>query len=209
MCTHVAIDMWLMWQRNWTAILSNVNYFRFKEAHMASSNWLGQCISKPGGHFQYYVHYHAPKALSASEIKVRNKSNCLRRKWQPTPVFLSGKRHGHRSLANSPQGHKESDMTYWLNNNNQTAESCTPTGNASFKNLLSALKNDSQALCFVLKILFGFFWIWYLGKKVFLDIRAITFGSQNKNQKQQDQYKSNPPKYTHTQKVSSCEYRNE
>ena len=33
-----------------------------------------------------------------------------RRAWQPTPVFLSGKSHGERSLAGySPWGHKESD----------------------------------------------------------------------------------------------------
>ena len=33
------------------------------------------------------------------------------RKWQPTPVFLPGKSHGLRSLADySPWGHKESDM---------------------------------------------------------------------------------------------------
>ena len=31
-----------------------------------------------------------------------------RRKWQPTPVFLPGKSHGHRSLAGySPRGRKE------------------------------------------------------------------------------------------------------
>ena len=30
-----------------------------------------------------------------------------RRKWQPTPVFLSGKSHGQRSLGGySPRGHK-------------------------------------------------------------------------------------------------------
>ena len=35
-----------------------------------------------------------------------------RRKWQPTPVFLSGKSHGQRSLVGySPQGCKELDMT--------------------------------------------------------------------------------------------------
>ena len=35
-----------------------------------------------------------------------------RRKWQPAPVFLPGKPHGHRSLAGySPKGRKESDMT--------------------------------------------------------------------------------------------------
>ena len=35
-----------------------------------------------------------------------------RRKWQPTPVFLSGKSHGQRSLVGySPWSWKESDMT--------------------------------------------------------------------------------------------------
>ena len=36
----------------------------------------------------------------------------LRRKEQPTPVFLPGESHGQRSLAGySPRGHKEPDMT--------------------------------------------------------------------------------------------------
>ena len=35
-----------------------------------------------------------------------------RRIWQPTPVFLTGKSHGQKSLAGySPRGHKELDMT--------------------------------------------------------------------------------------------------
>ena len=35
-----------------------------------------------------------------------------KRKWQPTPVFLSGKSHGQRSLVGySPWGRKESDTT--------------------------------------------------------------------------------------------------
>ena len=35
-----------------------------------------------------------------------------KRKWQPTPVLLSGKSHGRRSLAGySPWGRKESDTT--------------------------------------------------------------------------------------------------
>ena len=38
-----------------------------------------------------------------------------RRKWQPTPVFLSGESNGQRSLAGySPGGRKESDMTEQL-----------------------------------------------------------------------------------------------
>ena len=42
------------------------------------------------------------------------------RKWQPIPVFLPGESHGQRCLVGySPWGHKESDMTYQLNNNNK------------------------------------------------------------------------------------------
>ena len=39
-----------------------------------------------------------------------------RRKWQPTPVFSLGKSHGQRSLVGcSPWGHKDLDVTLWLN----------------------------------------------------------------------------------------------
>ena len=38
-----------------------------------------------------------------------------RRQWHPTPVILSGKSHGRRSLVGcSPWGRKESDTTEWL-----------------------------------------------------------------------------------------------
>ena len=38
-----------------------------------------------------------------------------RRKWHPTPVLLSGKSHGWRSLVGcNSWGHEESDMTEWL-----------------------------------------------------------------------------------------------
>ena len=38
-----------------------------------------------------------------------------RRKWQPAPVFLPGKFHGQRGLADySPWGCKKSDTTEWL-----------------------------------------------------------------------------------------------
>ena len=38
-----------------------------------------------------------------------------RRQWHPTPVLLSGKSHGWRSLVGySPQGHEELDTTEWL-----------------------------------------------------------------------------------------------
>ena len=41
-----------------------------------------------------------------------------KRRWQPTPVFLSGKPHGQRSLAGySPWGRNESDTTERLTQN--------------------------------------------------------------------------------------------
>ena len=53
-------------------------------------------------------------------------------KWQPTPVFLSEKCHGQRSLVGyNPKGHKESDMTerlhflgikYWKGRNKKKRE---------------------------------------------------------------------------------------
>ena len=43
-----------------------------------------------------------------------------REKWQPTPVFLSGKSHGQRNLLGySPWFHKESNTTQQLNSNNK------------------------------------------------------------------------------------------
>ena len=46
-----------------------------------------------------------------------------RRKWQPTPVFLSGKDHGQRSLAGySPWGGKELDMTQQLDDDNNNTQ---------------------------------------------------------------------------------------
>ena len=42
-----------------------------------------------------------------------------RREWQPTPVFLSEKSHGQRSLVgDSPGVTKESDTTEQLSNSN-------------------------------------------------------------------------------------------
>ena len=39
-----------------------------------------------------------------------------RKEWLPTPVLLFGEFHGQRCpVGYRPWGHKESDMTYWLN----------------------------------------------------------------------------------------------
>ena len=44
----------------------------------------------------------------------------MEKEMATTPVFLPGKSHGQRSLVGySPWGHKESDTTQWLNNNNK------------------------------------------------------------------------------------------
>ena len=62
----------------------------------------------------------------ANAVDVRDAGSSLgwedpwRRKWQPTPVFLSGKFHGQRSLVGqSPYGCKESGTTQRLNNQNK------------------------------------------------------------------------------------------
>jgi len=74
---------------------------------------------------------------SGSEVKGKKKKICLqcrrcgfdplvgkmpwRRKWQLTPVFQPGKSQGQRSLVGyNPWGHKESDLTYSLDNNNSS-----------------------------------------------------------------------------------------
>ena len=69
-----------------------------------------------------------------------------RRKWQATPVFLSEKSNGQRSLAGySPWGRKESDTTQGLNNNNLSlwphlgqlnkASTLAPAGDSDHKRL--------------------------------------------------------------------------
>ena len=53
------------------------------------------------------------KSVSIESVMLSNHLIlCLRRQWQPTPVFFPGKSYGQRSLVGcSPWGHKESDMT--------------------------------------------------------------------------------------------------
>ena len=87
------------------------------------------------------------------------------RKWQPAPVFLPGKFHGQRSLADySPWGCKESDMTEQLNRNTHTqtrthkhahTQACVHTlrGHGS---LQTGAKNSSSAQlepCFPVTVL--------------------------------------------------------
>ena len=47
-----------------------------------------------------------------TQVRSLGQRDPRKRKWQPTPVFLSEKSHGQRSLAGySPWGCRESDMT--------------------------------------------------------------------------------------------------
>ena len=51
-------------------------------------------------------------AMLETWVQSLGQEDPLRREWQPTPVFLSGKSHGERSLVGySPWGLKELEMT--------------------------------------------------------------------------------------------------
>ena len=57
---------------------------------------------------------HLP-AMWATQVRSLGGEGPWRRKWQPTPGFLSGESHGQRSMVgHSPWGRKELDMTKWL-----------------------------------------------------------------------------------------------
>ena len=47
-------------------------------------------------------------AMRKTQVQSLGREDPLRRKWQPTPVFLPAEFHGQRSLASySPSSHKE------------------------------------------------------------------------------------------------------
>ena len=54
---------------------------------------------------------HLP-AMQDTQVRFLGREDPLKKKWQPTPVFLPEKSHGQRRLTGqSPWGHKELDMT--------------------------------------------------------------------------------------------------
>ena len=64
------------------------------------------CLSLPSG---FSLHSNEKKTLPRPIVPHR------RRQWHPTPVLLSGKSHGWRSMVGcSPWGRKESDTTEQL-----------------------------------------------------------------------------------------------
>ena len=53
--------------------------------------------------------------MRETQVQSLGREDPWRRKWQPTPVLLSGKSHGWSSVVGySPCGHKESDTTEQL-----------------------------------------------------------------------------------------------
>jgi len=77
--------------------------------------------SAPSGSLSVHEHFHTinkwarskqhqQKILASCESQSQS---CLAHRWQPTPVFLPGESHGHRSLAgrHGPWGRRESDTT--------------------------------------------------------------------------------------------------
>ena len=53
-----------------------------------------------------------PPAMQETWVRSLVEKIPWRRAWQPTPIFLSGESHGHRSPAGyGPRGHKVLDMT--------------------------------------------------------------------------------------------------
>ena len=68
-----------------------------------------------GGAWKAAVHGVAKSRTRLSNFTFTFHFHALEKKWQPTPVFLSGDFHGQRSLVgHSPWDHKESDVTEQL-----------------------------------------------------------------------------------------------
>ena len=82
------------------------------------SHWLPQLLL-PWGFTRASMVAQLVKNLPAmQETRVQSLVRKIPWTWQPTPEFLPGESHGQRSLVGySPWGHKESDMTEWLNFN--------------------------------------------------------------------------------------------
>ena len=76
---------------------------------LKSQTWPRDWITHSHTHTHTLTHTHIH---THTHTHTFNKHGAWRRKWQPTPVLLSGKSHGPRSLVGySPWGCKESDMT--------------------------------------------------------------------------------------------------
>ena len=78
------------------------------EAELSKATSSAFCVGFPGGSDGKESAYNAGDSGSIP----RSGRSPEGRKWQPTPVFLSGECHGQRSLVGySPWGQKQLDMT--------------------------------------------------------------------------------------------------
>ena len=111
-----AMLMSLLWTRLTRVCCCHHNTFEHKQCKGGFMHWV---VHGEGCHANWL-----PRWLSGKDSTYQFKRYRIlrfnpwirkilwRRKWQPTPLFLSGNSHGQRSLVvYSPWGHKESDAT--------------------------------------------------------------------------------------------------
>ena len=109
-----------------------------------------------------------------------------RRKWQPTPVFLPGKFHGHRSLAGySPWGLKELVTTSQLNNNVKTSLCLSPVllFSVSFGKLFLTMSICLNLLLWAEYLLKASFFVAFAKLEILLCIYILSNCSWYKNMK--------------------------
>ena len=90
------------------------------------------CLENPrdGGAWWAAVYGVAQSQTRLKRLSSSSKRVCRRRPWHSTPVLLSGKSHGRRSLVGcSPWGRQESDTTERLHFH--FSLSCTGEGNSN------------------------------------------------------------------------------
>ena len=105
------LSTWNVRPRNWLLNFS-FNYFKFPRLHLTRSFHTEHWVGFPSGS-------DSKESMCDAADQVRSLSwkDPWRREWLPTPIFLSGKPHGQRSLAgqrNSLQGSwscRELDVT--------------------------------------------------------------------------------------------------
>ena len=93
--------------------------------------WRQVCLrSQPADYrLPFHSHQSVLESLWISSVNY-SYTECWRRQWYPTPVFLPGKSHGWRSLVGcSPWGREESDTTKRLHFH--FSLSCTEEGNGN------------------------------------------------------------------------------
>ena len=96
---------------------------------------------------------------AGDQVRSLGQDDLLKKEMQPTPVFLPGESHGQRRLRlhYTPWGHKESDTTERLNNNEETAavkgpSQGSPVSLSFFVLLLKVLESIILYACLIVVI---------------------------------------------------------